>query len=226
MTVLVTLRPGLSLEALAAESWARMEAARGRPLDVNRSTVSRASQFTYYYAYQRYLNGGPWAPLALHPDNSWHCEPRARAVDTDDDAWIRGRPEYGWRFVVKSEKWHAQYYPEHDKFKGQPAGGGAKPLPTPQPSRKESDMLIFQVTKTWDGGGIQGQVYALAPGSLYVARNQTEANQLAKHNNPDGKLIAINDEQLLIEFDARGIPRELATSSGGVNWSWSKEAAT
>lgn len=139
MTTLVTLRPGVSFEAEAAASWARMETERGRPLDVNRSTVSRAEQQKKYDDYRAYLAGGPWAPLALPPDKSWHCEPIARASDTDDDEWIRAHPDHGWRFVVKDEKWHAQYYPHLDRHRGEgmPAGGGARPIPTPTPEEEE-----------------------------------------------------------------------------------------
>lgn len=109
------IRPGLALEEQAAMSWARMEAARGRPLDVNRSTVDRDSQMKLYIAY----TSGASSVLALHPDESWHCIPRARAVDTDDDAWIRQHPEHGWRFVVPSERWHAQYYPNLDRHRNE-----------------------------------------------------------------------------------------------------------
>ena len=140
MTDLVTLRPGLKLRADAAGSWARMEADRGAPLDVNRSLASRKTQMEFYLAYQRYLHhGGPWAPLALHPDDSWHVD--GLAVDTDDDEWIREHPEYGWRFVVDSERWHAQYYPWLDLTRSRPAGGNSTPLVTPR--KDEEDMLFI-----------------------------------------------------------------------------------
>lgn len=120
MTELVTLRPGLTLEKLAAESWSRMEQAKGSQLDVNRSTVPRDVQMSMYKAWNAYANGAGPKPnhgRAIHPDYSWHCVPIARAVDTDDGVWIRNHPQYGWRFVVKDEKWHAQYYPELDTEK-------------------------------------------------------------------------------------------------------------
>lgn len=146
MTALITLRLGLTLEAEAAASWARMEAERGAPLDVNRSTVSRAAQQIVRDAYLAHLRGGPWAPLALDPDDSWHCLPRARAVDTDDDAWIRAHPDHGWRFVVKDEKWHAQYYPELDRHRGE--GFPARPVkstaPAPSPTIQEDTMIRIQ----------------------------------------------------------------------------------
>jgi len=148
---MLTLRPGVTLEDLAAASWARMEHDRGAHLDVNRSTVTRATQYKVYNAYHDYLNGrGPWAPLALHPDHSWHCEPKARAVDTDDDKWIRANPQYGWRFVVATEKWHAQYYPHLDleAWRGWPsASTETEPEPEPDPEPEtEHNMLIILTT--------------------------------------------------------------------------------
>lgn len=150
MTTLVTLRPGVTLEAEAAASWARMEAERGAELDTNstyRDYDEQAKARRAYLAYVAYLNGGPWAPwapLALDPDESWHC--LGLAVDTDDDEWVRAHPQFGWRFVVSSERWHAQYYPTLDLRRGTgfPAGVGSKPFngePT-SPIRKVHDMLI------------------------------------------------------------------------------------
>ena len=141
MTTLVTLRPGVTFAPAAAASWARMEADRGRPLDVNRSYASWDEQMEKYEAYQAYRAGrGPWAPLALHPSQSWHCI--GRAADTDDDEWIRAHPQYGWRFVVLSEKWHAQHYPELDLTRNRPASGdNTTPLVTPR--KDEEDMLFI-----------------------------------------------------------------------------------
>lgn len=150
MADLVMIRAGLSLDRPAAESWIRMERAKGSQLDVNRSTVSRLEQFKFYNVYRAYLNGGPWAPLALHPDESWHCEPIAQAVDTDDDEWIRAHPEYGWRFVVRSEKWHAQWYQRWDMYYGQPIS----PLAI-------KDFGMFEKLI-----GINNKVYALGFGKI------------------------------------------------------------
>lgn len=102
------------------------------------------------------------------------------------------------------------------------AGGNARPF-TPNrnntaPALKEADMLIFQVTKTWDGGGIQGQCYALGTRTVYVAHDQDEANSIAKRNNPTGALIPITDKELEQEFNARCIPLECMNMTGGGNW--------
>lgn len=172
MTVLVTIRPGLVLEAQAAESWARMERQHGGALDVNRATVSRAEQQQKYDAYLAYRNGGPWAPLALPPDKSWHCPPRARAVDTDDDAWVRAHPEHGWRFVVKAEKWHAQYYPEHDTHPAEPAGGDSRPLP----EETEDDMAtaLLTVGVAQPGGPNQYWSLNMATNQAFLIHNGTQ----------------------------------------------------
>lgn len=129
MTTLVTLRPGVTFEAMAAASFARMERDRGKPLDVNFSTRAWDLQMSMYLAWEAYVNGKGPKPnhgRAIHPKYSWHVPPIARALDTDDDVWIRQHPEYGWLFVVADEKWHAQYYPNLDKFLGQPTGNEQK----------------------------------------------------------------------------------------------------
>lgn len=130
---LTSLRDGLTLEAEAAASWARMEAHIGR-LDVNRSYADWDTQMGLYNAYQRHLAGGPWAPLALHPKYSMHCQ--GLAVDTDDDARVRANPRFGWVFNVPSEKWHAEYRPNLDQLRGTgfpqaAATGTAVPFPAP-----------------------------------------------------------------------------------------------
>lgn len=150
---LVTVRPGLTLTPDAAASWVRMETELGRTLDVNRSYADWDAQMDFYEAYQRYLNGGPWAPLALHPSESWHC--RGLAVDTDDDRVIREMPAYGWRFVVRIEEWHAQYYAYLDQYRGQrPAGLPPRPLPT----QKDEESMLFITYRTRDGARVYARV--------------------------------------------------------------------
>lgn len=127
------------LRAGPAASVRRLDVLLGRPLDINSAYRNYDEQMRAYLAYIAYINGrGPWAPLALHPDKSWHC--KGLALDSDDapgynrglsrDTW----KEYGWLFEVKEELWHGQYYTSMDKHYGEPAGGNAKPLPTPDPS--------------------------------------------------------------------------------------------
>lgn len=159
MTTLTVLRPNLILEQEAAASWARMERERGRELDVNRSTVDRGAQMELYLDYKE----GRSNVLALHPDESWHCYPRARAVDTDDDVWIRNHPDHGWRFVVRSERWHAQYYPELDKYRG--TGNPA--------NTKEKNMALDDNDKAWVREAVRQEV----GGGVSQIANLTEGDK-------------------------------------------------
>lgn len=212
MTTLVTLRPGLTLEAGAAASWARMEAERGRPLDVNRATVSRADQFEKYYAYLAYKAGrGPWAPLALHPDDSWHCYPTARAVDTDDDAWIRAHPDHGWRFVVKDEKWHAQYYPNLDKHRNDPAPAGTgKPITLEDIMTKTREAFYVLHEGNLFLGRQMGGLVHVQPVDLDVWSGGTQSAGYWNLKRTDENGKAVDDGPLMLEepptFDTQNNP--------------------
>lgn len=193
---LVTLRPGVAFERDAAASWARMEAERGRPLDVNRSTVSRAEQQEKRDAYLAYLDRrGPWAPRALDPDDSWHCEPKARAADTDDDEWIRAHPDHGWRFVVEDEKWHAQYYPQLDKHRGEgiPAARPQEDDMSPE-ERKMLTELHKELVEQPGAGWTRAAIVDMA------ARVR--------------KLEA-NDEALQYVLDGKEVPADVSARQGG-----------
>jgi hypothetical protein len=97
------------LDAPAAASVARIDAQLGRPLGLNRAGGSAAEQQEKRDAWLAYRAGtGPWAPLALPPEESWHCQ--GLAVDTDDPAREDVMPRNGWRFPVGGEPWHGQYY--------------------------------------------------------------------------------------------------------------------
>lgn len=128
------------LRAAPAASVRRLDVLLGRPLDINRAYADYDQQMAYYLAYRRYLAGGPWAPLALHPDKSWHC--KGMALDTDDRLGATFR-EHGWLFEVDGEPWHGQYYTSLDKHYGEPASGGnVKPLPTPTPTPEEEEEMF------------------------------------------------------------------------------------
>ena len=122
--------------APAASIW-RIDVALGRPVDINSAYRDWDEQQEKRDAYLHFLRyGSPWAPLALEPEDSWHC--KGMAVDTDDNPrnnpqWAQVWADNGWRFEVQSEPWHGQYYTSLDKNYGKPAGGGAVPLPTPDP---------------------------------------------------------------------------------------------
>lgn len=143
------LRPG------PAASVRRLDVILGRPLDINSAYRDYAEQMRKYLAYVAYQNGrGPWAPLALHPDESWHC--KGMAIDTDDRLAVFG--EHGWRFEVRGEPWHGQYYTSLDKHYGETASGNVKPLPTPgEPDEEgEEDMArLLTIGVAVAGGGQQ-----------------------------------------------------------------------
>lgn len=131
-----------------AQSVWRLDAKLGRPLDVNRAYADYASQMRYYLdwtafkanptAWRRANPGRSDPPLALHPDQSWHC--KGMAIDTDDRLG-QSFLDAGFRFVVPSEPWHGQYYANLDKFFGQPSSGGSTPFPIPTPiDQEEIDM--------------------------------------------------------------------------------------
>jgi hypothetical protein len=124
------------LRAGPAASIRRLDVRLGRPVDINRAYADYDQQMRYYLAYVAYVNGrGPWAPLALHPDKSWHC--KGLAVDSDDAPGYRGPlsvdiwREHGWLFEVREELWHGQYYTSMDKHYGETTSGGATPFPDP-----------------------------------------------------------------------------------------------
>lgn len=189
-----TLRPGLTLENEAAASWARMEHKKGSRLDVNRSTVPRAIQLSMFNAWNDWVAGrGPKPPhgRAIHPDYSWHCEPRARAVDTDDDAWIRNHPEYGWRFVVNDEKWHAQYYPELDKFRG-------TGFPAGNETEDEDEMPITILERK--NSALTKSLYDVKKGRAIRAISKDENTAFRKARSGAVVYITVSDA----EYKARG----------------------
>lgn len=126
----------------AAASLRRVNRNLGRLTDVNSAWRDPALQQELRDAYLRYLNGGPWAPIALDPDDSLHCE--GRAIDTDDGYDARTHAilnEHGWRLTVYRwvngvrklvEPWHREYFPDRDQHRNDPppsVGGNLPPLP-------------------------------------------------------------------------------------------------
>lgn len=120
----------------------RIDAQLGRYLDINSAWRDPQEQERLYTAYRSYVNGnGPWAPIALPPEQSVHC--KGEAIDTDDNnaAMTRILNDNGWfhtvfRNGVLVEPWHYEYDYKRDKFYGgQPAGSGSGSTPI-----EEDDM--------------------------------------------------------------------------------------
>ena len=109
------------LNAAAAASLGRVDRAIGHPLQITEAGRSRAGQQAHWDRYVRYLNGGPWAPLAAKPGTSPH--EFGNAIDTNERlvALLAG---HGWSRPLKSEPWHFVYNPNNDKHRYDPAPAG------------------------------------------------------------------------------------------------------
>jgi hypothetical protein len=121
----------------AAASLARTDAAlRAAGLapyvDVNSAWRSPVLQQQLRDAYEAYLRGGPWAPIALKPEDSVHCD--GNAIDSDHGHTVgstadRILVEHGWILTVWRwvggkltlvEPWHREYQKSKDKHYGEP----------------------------------------------------------------------------------------------------------
>lgn len=138
-----------------------MDAAIGRPVDVNSAYRDYEEQMIAYLNYQR--EPGKY-PLALHPDNSWHC--LGMAIDTDDRLDIFA--EHGWRFIVRSEPWHGQYYAYLDQFYGQPAGGGSRPFP----EQEEEEVALSHDDKLWLIDTIRSEITGISNTTAAIQRGE------------------------------------------------------
>jgi len=126
----------------------RIDAQLGRYLDINSAWRDPQEQERFYSAYRNYVNGnGPWAPIALPPEQSVHC--KGEAIDTDDNnsAMTRILNNNGWfhtvyRNGVLVEPWHYEYDYKRDKFfGGQPSGSGSTPIEEEDMTPDESARL-------------------------------------------------------------------------------------
>lgn len=143
----VTLDHGRGwLDVGAAASLVRVDADLGRPLDINEAGRTWQQQDAHYQAYQRYLDGGPWAPIALPPGSSIH--EFGRAIDTDDH--VRHTAllnEHGWhqtvyRGGVLVEPWHFEYDYTRDQHL----------------TEGNTNTMATDDSKTWQGQRIGGSI--------------------------------------------------------------------
>lgn len=123
-----------------AASLRRIDAQLGRLADINeagRSPEQANENRRKWLAYERYLNGGPWAPkapYALGADQSVHCW--GYAADSDD--WYNANAAAVWRAngwrqtarypgnKAKDEPWHGEYSETLDQYRhgGAAVAGG------------------------------------------------------------------------------------------------------
>lgn len=140
----------------AAASIRRIDAQLGRVADINeagRSPEQANANRARWLAYERYLNGGPWAPkapFALGADQSVHCW--GNAADSDD--WYNAQAaavwrDNGWKQTArypgnkaKDEPWHGEYFEHLDNHRNDPAPAGA----VTTPPQEDDDMLMLNIT--------------------------------------------------------------------------------
>lgn len=144
----------------AAASIRRIDAQLGRLADINeagRSPEQANANRRKWLAYERYLNGGPWAPkapYALGAEDSVHCW--GGAADSDD--WYNARAaavwrDNGWRQTArypgnkaKDEPWHGEYFEHLDDHRNDPApAGSSKPTPAPVPANLMEAIRMAQI---------------------------------------------------------------------------------
>jgi hypothetical protein len=139
-SMLTELGGGEALRHDAAASYRRARAA-GMPAGITSSYRTRAQQQPLYARYVNDLRTGRKpARLAAKPGQSPHGEGLALDLRPAPELWLRAHPEYGWRFTIKSEKWHAEYDPARDRTQSTPAPDESHgPVVT-----EEDDVLIIK----------------------------------------------------------------------------------
>lgn len=145
MVTIVRIRGGVEFTPDAADAFrraeARVQAKRGRNIDVNSTYRSRSKQLAMYNAWQAWQGG--WGPYpghskALHPDDPLAFHVTGEALDSDDwrDAWIvQVLAENGFirnRLYVPNEEHHFEYIRSKDRNYG-----------------KEIDMPLNAADKKW-----------------------------------------------------------------------------
>lgn len=169
----------------AVQSIHRVDSQLGRSLDINSAWRDPFEQEKLYNAYRAFLNGGPWAPIALRPEESVHC--KGEAIDSDDgyngnvvrtlnkNGWFH--TVYRWENGVKvlKEPWHFEYDQSKDEFfGGSPAGeveqGDDMPL-------SEHDLQILQQQHDITRAYVRDQVQNMHDVTRNYVRDQTQAQQ-------------------------------------------------
>lgn len=139
----------------AAVSIARIDREIGHAMQITEAGRTWDQQNAHYQRYLRYLNGGPWAPIALRPGTSLHES--GLAVDTDEGRRILDvMTRHGWRRTVYRdgvlvEPWHFEYQEWLDNHRHDGAPAAAKPpAPILEPEPEDyPDMFIAICKRIW-----------------------------------------------------------------------------
>lgn len=140
---LVEIRPGVSFNEPAANSWYRMESQVGE-ISTNRTTVDYDVQKQLWEEWKR--GEHPEIPVVLNPDYSIHVyrnwdSGSARAVDSDVTGGFWH--DNGWYETNSVEPWHREYQPWNDNH-----------------INEEADMPLNDADKKWIIGTIRSEVGA------------------------------------------------------------------
>jgi hypothetical protein len=183
---LVTLRPGLILNQLAAQSWARMERDYGRAIDCNSSYRDWDLQARWHKESLDYNAGKikyPGHAYAVDPRYSEHC--LANAVDTDDwnkPGFLGFAAAHGWIQTDKSkgEEHHLAYRADRDQHRNDAAPastGGKTPIsntPPAVPPKPQGDSMFYIRATTYPTGTVQSPTGPFA-GATYRRDEATGA---------------------------------------------------
>ncbi len=201
--VVQTVRPGVQLVSAAADSFRRLEARIGRPIDVNSTYRDWDTQLRMYNNWTAYINGrGPYPghSRALHPDYSKHCQ--GLALDSDDwttPGFINLAAEYGWIRTAANdptEQHHFEYQWWSDTHRNDPVPAGEQEKEPEVPEPEEDNMLnsIFAVQS--DGlKPDKGRVFA-------IFRDPRTGELVKNHITDNGVMDAIR-----AAYRAADIPR-------------------
>lgn len=211
-----------------AQSIHRIDAQLGRLLDINSAWRDPLEQEKLYTAYRNYVNGnGPWAPIALKPEDSVHCD--GEAIDSDDQSaemvkllgdngWFR--TVYRWVNGVYTlvEPWHYEYDYKRDKFFGGiPAGSEIIDMPLDSNDKAWLNGLgasiIAQINAAdapirSDINTVHGAVGTQADRTINAIRTSINAqpdkvwNELLPAQKPDGTPLTSNGKP--VQYTAEG----------------------
>lgn len=135
------------LDAAAAASIRRIDAALGHPLQ---TTETGRSFFTQEQHWLKYLRDG--YPIALNPNTPSEHQ-KGQAVDSDEaQKHIALMEEHGWFRTVYRwvngkwtlvERWHFEYFPAKDKHRNAtPAPAGATSTPTKEMISMATEVIV------------------------------------------------------------------------------------
>ncbi|MFJ4173982.1 hypothetical protein [Microbacterium sp. NPDC089696] len=180
------------LTAESAASIHRIDRRIGHLLQITEAGRSFFRQDEHWQAYRRYLNGGPWAPIALDPDTP-SVHQIGDAIDSDEAQQILAiMADHGWVRTVYRwvggkwtlvERWHFEHFIEKDnhRYEGDPAGAASTPVVRPDQSEEDEmpDSMFAHV------GGVPSWCWLnWATGQVFAVHTQAEGDWVQKYMGP------------------------------------------